>query len=367
MRLDGNDVRRAVSAGELLEMAALDPSGIGTAFPELARLLNASMFQLFNFTDPQAPDLIVANNCRGIVDDYLGAGWHAFDVYSHSAARFPEHGLFIGDHRLLESGVRSRDPFYGEFCRTWDIGGFTSHTFNLAGERWAFTLMSHFGAPLDDWGLAMMQHLAPAANRAALLAAIAKDARVHGIAAGLEYGKRPAFVLDHRGKVVLFSPSAEGLLGDDLFLRGGELHARDAMSDRSLKRVTVSAGFSRPSRMSNFTVRRHGRRPLFVMPIAVRDRGLDGLPGARIILIVSDVEAQTTVSRAILSDVFDFSPREAELAQLIANGCGIQSAAEIMLVSESTVRHMLKSMFSKAGVNRQAELVALLAKAASNS
>lgn len=51
---------------------------------------------------------------------------------------------------------------------------------------------------------------------------------------------------------------------------------------------------------------------------------------------------------------------EARLASLVAEGISLEEAAEALLVSIQTVRSHLKSVFSKTGVTRQAELVALL-------
>lgn len=61
-----------------------------------------------------------------------------------------------------------------------------------------------------------------------------------------------------------------------------------------------------------------------------------------------------------LSDLHGLSRAEARLASLLADGISLEEAALVLHVSIQTVRTQLKSIFSKTGVTRQAELVALL-------
>jgi len=61
-----------------------------------------------------------------------------------------------------------------------------------------------------------------------------------------------------------------------------------------------------------------------------------------------------------VADMHGLTRAEARLASLLAEGISLEEAAEALLVSVQTVRSHLKSVFSKTGVTRQAELVALL-------
>jgi DNA-binding CsgD family transcriptional regulator len=60
--------------------------------------------------------------------------------------------------------------------------------------------------------------------------------------------------------------------------------------------------------------------------------------------------------------VFGLTPAEARLAATIANGSSIEDAAQILNVSNDTVRHQLKAVFHKTDTHRQSQLVALLAR-----
>ena len=64
--------------------------------------------------------------------------------------------------------------------------------------------------------------------------------------------------------------------------------------------------------------------------------------------------------RDLLASLYGLTPAEAELASLLSAGHSIEEAAEIRGVTLNTARSQMKRVFSKTGVNRQADLVRLL-------
>ncbi|PZQ47039.1 MAG: hypothetical protein DI556_18815 [Rhodovulum sulfidophilum] len=67
---------------------------------------------------------------------------------------------------------------------------------------------------------------------------------------------------------------------------------------------------------------------------------------------------------ARLAALFGLTPREAELATALAGGASLRDHAAARGVSHETTRTHLRSLFAKTGTARQAELVALLFRAA---
>jgi len=65
---------------------------------------------------------------------------------------------------------------------------------------------------------------------------------------------------------------------------------------------------------------------------------------------------------ALVRDVFGLTLGEARVAALVGSGVALEDTAARLGVGKETVRTMLKSVFRKLGVSRQAELVALLAR-----
>ncbi len=82
------------------------------------------------------------------------------------------------------------------------------------------------------------------------------------------------------------------------------------------------------------------------------------LPTALVILNIKNPE--DAIDPFIIAEAFNFTPAEARIAALIAQGLELETVASKFKISINTARTHLYSAFSKAGVSRQAELSALL-------
>ncbi|MDZ4761720.1 MAG: helix-turn-helix transcriptional regulator [Alphaproteobacteria bacterium] len=356
-----HDLTRALKAGELLELAALSSGGLRTAFEQVAGLLDGEMFQLFNFTRPDQPDMIVSPDRQAIYEDYINKGWHQHDIWSHRAAQVARHGLVLTEHSVLTADQRRSDAFFQEFCPKWNIGNFTAWTFDLAGEKWAYTLMGRGGAMTTRPDKAIYRRFMQAADRAALLATATESHYARGMAEGFELGGRPTLVMDHSGNISFITRSAEALIGQGFSIRHGRLESQQAGVDYAFRQLALHAGSARRRHLHNFLIQRgHGLRPIVVMPVHVRDRGMDGLPGARIIVMLVDLEASHAPQTALLQSAFGLTKRESELAARVGGGATPDEAGRTMGISINTVRQMLKVLYAKTNTRRQSELSALV-------
>jgi DNA-binding CsgD family transcriptional regulator len=66
-------------------------------------------------------------------------------------------------------------------------------------------------------------------------------------------------------------------------------------------------------------------------------------------------------SESSLRAAFQLTSAEARLAARLAAGAPLEGIAEQIGIAKETDRNQLKSIFSKIGVHRQAELIAVLA------
>jgi DNA-binding CsgD family transcriptional regulator len=64
----------------------------------------------------------------------------------------------------------------------------------------------------------------------------------------------------------------------------------------------------------------------------------------------------------LLAELFQLSPAEQHLAELLAQGLTPDGCAERLNVSINTVRSQLRALFRKTETERQAELVSLFAR-----
>lgn len=361
--MDSAQFAKVASAAAQLEAAALDRGRIKFAFSGVADVLGGGMFQLINVTDPNAPELVVAPSLEGVQDDYIGSGWHVADTWTRTARAFARPGHLL-QTELVDPDVQRRDPFFQEFCPRWNIGRFDAWAFALGEEMWGFTYMAAKNGPPGEGVHDMMKALMPAANRSALLASIMQDAIAEGIARGLEIAGRACFVLNHLGKVEHATPAAEALVGQGFLVKRAELSGLTPAADRHFRNLAQQARLSRPGALANFLIERlDGRRALLAMPIALRDHQLDGLPGARILVLLADLEPKGPIAGASrLQQMFRLTARESELALHLSTGASPEDAATRMSLTVATTRHMLKAIFAKTNTNRQSQLVALLAR-----
>jgi DNA-binding CsgD family transcriptional regulator len=103
-----------------------------------------------------------------------------------------------------------------------------------------------------------------------------------------------------------------------------------------------------------------GRVPLIVHLLPVRKAAQDIFSGAATLMIVTPVDRAKVPGAEVLAGLFDLTAAEARVAREIAAGQTINEVAVACGISRETVRSQLKNVLSKTGLNRQADLAALL-------
>jgi len=106
--------------------------------------------------------------------------------------------------------------------------------------------------------------------------------------------------------------------------------------------------------------RRSPKRPLqlVVTPFHSSSTFLDAQPSALVFL--SDPDAAPASRSSVLRTLYGLSPTECRLADLLAAGKELTSAADRLTMTAQTARFHLKSIFRKTGTNRQTDLVRLI-------
>ena len=107
-------------------------------------------------------------------------------------------------------------------------------------------------------------------------------------------------------------------------------------------------------------------------PVVIKEAGeapllaylADDAPANRDGLHIIDIGELPAPEFAALNSVFGLSAAEARLAQALARGESVESAALLLEIKPSTARSQLAAIFEKTGTRRQAKLVALLSRLA---
>jgi DNA-binding CsgD family transcriptional regulator len=173
-----------------------------------------------------------------------------------------------------------------------------------------------------------------------------------------------AALVDAQGFAVRLNAHADAMLGADLRLVGRRLSASDVRSNDRLQHLIAStlkivAGHA-PS--EPVVVNRNGKPWLSVEVIPISGIGLDMLGAARAIVLLTDIARPAVPSDALLRTRLGLTPAEARVALRLGTGESLADAAEALGITRETGRALLKRVFAKADVHRQAELVALIAR-----
>lgn len=182
----------------------------------------------------------------------------------------------------------------------------------------------------------------------------------------LEALPKAVFALSANGRVVYLNGAALELVekGDGLRIEGALLRTRCSADQARLDQlIHVSAhedgitpsGWTKASRASGAPA-----YAVFVAPLRVEDELLQAM-AASTLVIVHDPTSRVTPDPGMLSGIYGLTDTEARLASAIAGGHSLESAAVVLNIRTATARSHLKAVFAKLRLNRQQDLVRLLA------
>jgi len=172
-----------------------------------------------------------------------------------------------------------------------------------------------------------------------------------------------------RAKVLFANRTAEAILqsGDGLEIKSdGTIHSTQA-PDTALaslieKACCITNDGQTGDRESAMSIRRGSRRPLtlVVRPVSRSARvGVESEVTAVLIMVLdSALPVQTKESE--LRRLYGLTVCESRLAKLLMEGRDLDACCEELGISRSTVRMHRRNLFSKTGVRRQTQLIALL-------
>lgn len=185
------------------------------------------------------------------------------------------------------------------------------------------------------------------------------------LASSLDVLAMPTLLFDEFGRLAHSNRSADALLASRqaLWVQHGHLVTRDAEATRNLNlelTKVLRASQGQASALSSVvSLPRRGQVPLVLMLTPMRLKDEARLQGAAL-LFVFDPEATPSVTVDTVRQLFGLSQREAEVAAALCSGRTLDELAAERGTSINTIRTQLKSVFTKTGTSRQADLVSLL-------
>ena len=182
----------------------------------------------------------------------------------------------------------------------------------------------------------------------------------------LEALPHAVFALDGKGRVLLTNSQANRMLRqeDGLILRNGYLQCRpeqQQLLDRLIEKARSSDATGHCGGWT-WLHRPSGRRPY--VAVISRIEPFEEMFGAfrpEILVIVSEPGQGIAPDEPALQALFHLTEAEARLASALGGGHSLASASALLRLQSSTARTHLKAVFRKMGVNRQQDLVRVIA------
>lgn len=176
-------------------------------------------------------------------------------------------------------------------------------------------------------------------------------------------------LVNTEGKLISSNQHALNAIADSntVFLENGVLCTTVTKQDQQLKHLISDAANTTlddaNEHIASINIKEEGEElaiSLLITPDPYPNTYYDRQAENCVAIFVTSVSVRQKIAASVLQSLFNISPAEARLAALLASGVNLSQAAERAHISKNTAKVQLKSIFSKTGVSRQAELIKLI-------
>lgn len=173
------------------------------------------------------------------------------------------------------------------------------------------------------------------------------------------------FILDGAGRILRTNSAGRALVRSNRGLRtaNDRLALAGSSGNAQLQQLigkAVAAHRDGSSFAEGLRVEADAEGHLGLLVRSIDARSLYGNEaGPAAVVYVSGLDTAQPLE-GLVAQIFDLTPSEAQLAALLASGLSLTEAAEKLEFTENTVRSYCKTILSKTGVGRQADLVRLI-------
>lgn len=271
---------------------------------------------------------------------------------------------FMTDHDFFTESEIANDPFYRDFMYPRGYGWVACTHFPLPNGDMvsvSFERLKERG-PFESTTIAALDAMRPHFGRSAVLSARLGLERAKGMAQALNEVGIPAAVLKPNGSVYVGNESFSKLIPHVVLDRRDRACLADPAADPLLgEAIARLATRGVKIEVASIPVAaRDGMPPIIFHLVPVRGAANDVFSHGLALLIATPVDRAAVPTAEVLQGLFDLTPAEARVARSIAKGKTIEGIALVHGVSRETIRTQLAAVLAKTGLNRQAELVALL-------
>jgi len=365
-----------VNAIEAIYDAAPDPLGWPRALEAIAEYFGDVGAILIWYRDNVSFGTIVSEKLAAAQKDYEENGWASRDI---KAIRAREFGYFFNGEPFADRHIGYDEEMQNHPC---SVEFFAKHGLGWIGAV-AVSPDPHVGVTLSvqrdarikeqfsDEELEALRRISRNVEKSLRLSVKLLNAEATNVGLGEALARIGigVFALDSRGCVLFSNPAAKRLMGDEIQGVQGRLRFRGSSSTVRLdEAISQSLHGIAPHLLNDpkpvlVQAEASDRRlAIYVLPIFQPILAERFLTHTRAIVLAIEQKLSDPADPAVVRDLLGLTLGEAKIAAMIGAGLSPRDAAEKLGIKEDTARTVLKKVFSKTGISRQSELVALLTK-----
>jgi DNA-binding CsgD family transcriptional regulator/PAS domain-containing protein len=351
---------------ELIETAfadaALDPSGWVKALDVIVSLTGSHGALLLPITGITIPNVPYTERLGESTEAYFRDNWHLRDERQHGIRRMVRRGVF-DDLDIVSVDKINRLPYYQEFLRPHKLRWFAGVRVACGEDLWCLSIQRTINqGPFCEAEKRRLAQLSDHLSASAALARALGAAATAGALQAFEASGKAVVLINRHGEVFRANKSAEQLLTGDVRIERRRLVATDLSATEALNRSMRELMWQRVGGglLPPVPLPRRGKRPILAYPIKLTNSAADALADCQALVILIDLDQQACPPEAVLRTSFCMTAAEARLAARLAAGETLEFATGQIGIAKETGRNQLKSIFTKTGVKRQSELVAVL-------
>jgi DNA-binding CsgD family transcriptional regulator/PAS domain-containing protein len=359
--VDGDEVRRSIAR---LGDVVIDPTVWPQIMQDICSAIGAEGAMLLQ-SDVRTPDIPRTASIEDAVRAYFRDEWHKRDLRAERGVPLLLNGeKVIIDQDLITPDQMRWSPYYNDCVRRNGLQWFAAVGFRAGSAFWALAIQrTSQQGPFEAADKDILAQLSPRLTEVATLSATVGRAALLGVVNALNLMSQATVAIDRNGFVIEANAAAEGLFDQEIRVSFRRLVLADMEANRAyeilLARLRLVPDQS-VVQAEPIVVRRQGRAPLIIKVLPIDGAARGPFLGARALLLLVELGAKPAPKESLLVKAYGLSRAEARLAARLAMGRSLEEAANELGIALATARTQLKAVFTKTGVHRQGELVALL-------
>lgn len=292
---------------------------------------------------------------------FMSEGWSEKDQ-TLKRAFLRNHAGFLGDADLFTEDELAQDEVYRDFYRKHglDYRAGTIIPMPIGDSVAVIVFRSGEQGPVDERIIAHMDSMRAHLARSSLIANRLGFEKARAQAEALQMLGLPGMVLRNSGRAFAANALFEALIPTVFQDRMQRISIAEPAADALLANALSSLSLTQGVR-SIPVPGTDNRVPMIVHLVPVRGAAHDLFSQATALMVVTPVDRASVPTADVLQGLFDLTPAEARVARGIGEARTISDIADIQGSSRETVRTQVKAVLEKTGLDRQQQLVSLLA------